>query len=130
RSFGTERIGLGSPKLHRDGANVRKIARQRQEIIGKRRVEDLRVLIIDDVVEEDAAQSLHQGPDRLAMDNIRIDRAADILDRDVIENFDVPGAWINRDMAGMGAVAVGADRGRETALRFEAGKFRKGRALR
>src|SRR6478752_10843999 len=29
RTFGTERIGLGSPKLHRDGADVRKIARQR-----------------------------------------------------------------------------------------------------
>ena len=54
---------------------------------------------------------------------MRIDRDADVLDRDIVENIDVAGARIDRDMAGVRAVAVGADRGGEGALRFEAGEI-------
>ena len=57
---------------------------------------------------------------------MRVDGAADILDGDVIENVDMAGARIDRDVAGMRAVAVGADRGREGAFDLEAGKFREG----
>src|SRR4029078_96773 len=80
-------------------------------------------------VEEYSTEPLHQRADRLAVDDMRIDRDADILDRDIIENVDMAGARIDRDMAGMGAVAVGPRRGGEGAFHFKPGEIRKARAL-
>jgi hypothetical protein len=60
--------------------------------------------------------------------DLRIDGAADVLDRDVIEDLDAPGARVDREVAGMGAVAVGAQRGGEAPFRPDVGELRQARA--
>ena len=83
----------------------------------------MRIGVVDDLVEKHAAESLDQRADGLAMDDVRIDSAADILDGDVVENLDLTRARIDRDVAGVSAIAIGADRGREGAVRLEAGEL-------
>ena len=56
------------------------------------------------------------APMRLAVQRQRIDDAADILDGDVVEHFDMTGLRIDRDVSGMRAVAVGALAAREGAF--------------
>ena len=124
RALGAERIGLGAPQFHGDGADIGEVGRQRHEIIGERGIEHLRVAVVHDLVEEHAAEPLHQRADRLAVDDVRVDRDADVLDRDIVENIDVAGARIDRDMAGVRAVAVGPRRGREGAFHLETGEIR------
>ena len=46
--------------------------------------------------------------DGLAVQRVRVQDAADILDGDVVEDFDLPGLRIHRDMRGVCAIAVGA----------------------
>ena len=59
------------------------------------------------MIEEDAAEALNDRSDQLAVDNKRIDRHADILDRDIVEDLDGAGPRVDRDIGGMRAVAEG-----------------------
>ncbi len=108
RALCAERIAWRGAQFQRHAAHIGKVGRGRHQIVGERRVQQLRVLIVDQVVEKDAAEPLHQRADRLAVHDRRVDGAADILDRHIVEHFDMAGAVIDRDMGRMRAVAVGA----------------------
>ena len=60
------------------------------QVVGERAGEQLAVLVVDEMLEECAAETLHDGADRLAVQGHRIDDAADVLDRDVVESSTWP----------------------------------------
>ena len=65
------------------------------------------VFVILQMFEKHAAQPLYDGADHLAVQRGRIDDAADVFHRDVVEDVDVTGTWVDSDMGGMRAIAVG-----------------------
>ncbi len=65
------------------------------------------LLVIDEMLAEHVAAALHRPADYLAVQRMRIDDVADIVDHQIIENLHVAGAGVNRHMDGGRAVAVG-----------------------
>src|SRR5215472_8666910 len=61
RALGTERIVGRGPLLECDRADMRKIARGGHEVVRERASEQLPVLVIDEMFEERAAKTLHDG---------------------------------------------------------------------
>src|SRR6185295_10574929 len=116
-------------QFERDGADVAKVAAHRHEIVGERGGEDLPVRVVHDLVKEHATESLHQRTDRLAVDDGRIDGAADILDCNIVDDLHAAGGGVDGDVTGMRAVTVGAGGGREAAFGREPGERRKCSAL-
>ena len=119
RPLRAEWIGWRQPQLQRNTAHIWEIGRGRQQVIGQRCVEQLRFGIIDQMVEEHAAKTLDQGTNGLAVHDGRIDRPSDILDRDVIYDFDMTGAVVDRHMHSVSTVAVGALRIGERCLDYD-----------
>src|ERR1019366_9370395 len=78
------------------------------KVIGKGCIQKLCIRIVDQVVEEHSAEPLHGGADRLAMHDAWIDGAADVLNCEIIDNFDVPSPRIDGDMRRVRSVTVGA----------------------
>jgi len=68
------------------------IAGRPASVVGERTGEQLPVLVIDQVLEKYAAEALHDGANRLAMQHCRVNDASDILDRHIVEHLDVAGA--------------------------------------
>ena len=75
------------------------------------------------MLEQRAAQALHDGADALAVQRQRIDDAADVLDRNIVEQLDLSGLGIDRDMGGMRAVGIGSFVAGVRAFGGYAGKF-------
>ena len=84
------------------------VGRGGEEIIGERAGEELALEVIGEVFEQRATEPLHDGADGLAVQGQRIDDAADIFDGHVIDQRDMAGAGIDRDMGGVGAVGISA----------------------
>ena len=118
-----------SGAVHGDGTHVGEIRCGRHQVVGERCVEHLRLPVVDEAIEKYPAQSLHQRSDRLAVHDLRIHGAPDILDRNIVDDLDRHGAGVDGHVAGMGAIAVGADCGGEAAFRLDTRKVRKRRAL-
>src|SRR5262249_55383575 len=87
RALGAERIVGGGPFFERDRPDARKVARRRQEIVGERAREQLSVFIVDEMFEERAAETLHDGAHDLPVQGQRVDDAPGVLDRDVVEEL-------------------------------------------
>ena len=95
-------------QFHCHAANIGEIARGWQQIIRERRIQQLGIRIIDHVIEKHSAQALHHRPEGLSVHDCRIDGPADVFHRDIVQDFDVAGPGVDRDMGGMGAVAISA----------------------
>ncbi len=54
------------------------------------------------------------------MQHCRVNDAADILDRHIVEHFDVAGDRVDRHMGRMGAIAIGAMGARIGAVGYDA----------
>ena len=102
---------------------LRKVARGRQQVVGKRAGEQLAVLVVEEVLEKRAAQALHDGADALAVQRQRIDDAADVLDRDIIDQLDLSGLGIDRHIGGVRAIRIGPLVARESAVGAKPGEF-------
>ena len=107
-ALGAERIGRRASQLERHASYIRKIRGQWQQIIRKRRIEQLGLGIIDQMIKKYAAKPLHGGADRLPMHNAGIDRVTHILDGQIIDDLDMSGSGIDRHVGGMRAIAIGA----------------------
>ena len=66
------------------------------------------VFIVDEMFEERAAETLHDGAHDLPVQGQRVDDAAGVFDRDIVEKFHVPGLGIDGDVGGVRAVAIGS----------------------
>ena len=66
-------------------ADRREVARGRQQIVGERAGQELAVLVVDEILQQRAAEPLHDRADGLAVQRQRIDDAADVLDRHVVD---------------------------------------------
>ena len=64
------------------------------------------VVIINELLEYARPQSLHDRSKHLTMECFRINYAADILHRNVVEHLEMPGLRIDAYMCGMRAVTV------------------------
>jgi hypothetical protein len=107
-ALGAERVGGRGLLLERHRPDVGEVAGGRQEIVGERAGQQLTLGVVDEMLQERAAETLHDGADRLPVQGERVDDAADVLDRHVVDELDMAGLGVDRDMRGMGAVAVGA----------------------
>src|SRR5262249_57107762 len=67
RALGAARIVGRGPFLECDRADVRKIVRGGHEVVSERAGEQLSVLVIDEMFEERAAKTLHDGAHDLAV---------------------------------------------------------------
>ena len=83
------------------------VRRGRQKIVSQGAGQQLAVLIVLQVLEKGTAQSLNDGAEDLAVESRRVDDATDIIDRHVIEKFNVSGAGVDRDVSRMAPIAVG-----------------------
>src|SRR5262245_26336641 len=92
---GAERIAFGARKLDADAADVRIVARGRQQIVGKRSGEKLAALVVDEVLEECAAEPLHDRAQRLAVHDERIEDTAEVFHADEINEPDLADARID-----------------------------------
>src|SRR6202035_5324077 len=118
-----ERVDGRGLLVGRDAAQLGKVPRGRQQVVHQRAGQQLAVLIIDEVLQEDAAEALHQRTDYLALQRQRIDDAAYVLDRDVVENLDPPGLGIDRHMGRMRAIRIGVLLVEERTLGRDAGEI-------
>src|SRR6266567_7755890 len=91
RALGAERIVGRGFFFERDRPDARKVACRRQEIVGERAREQLSVFIVDEMLQERAAETLHDGAHDLAVQGQRVDDAPGVLDRDIVEEFHVAG---------------------------------------
>src|SRR6185369_5646759 len=114
RALGAERIVWRGAFLERDRSDVGKIARRGHEIIRERSREEL--------LQESAAEALHDGAYDLAVQRQRVDDAAGVLDRDIVEELDAAGLGIDRDVGCVRAVTVGALVAGVGALRRDSGE--------
>jgi ABC transporter transmembrane protein len=86
--------------LERNRPDLRKIGRRRDQVVCQVAGQQLPACVIDEVLEKGATQSLDHAADRLPVQCQRIDDAADILDDETVEQFDIAGPRIDRDMRG------------------------------
>ncbi len=73
------------------------IERGGQQVIHKRAVEQLPVLIVNQLLEEGITNPLSDSPLHLSIDQQRIDDAPSIMDGDILEDLDRIGLGINLD---------------------------------
>ena len=66
------------------------------------------ILIVNKMVEKYPAEPLYQCAQRLAVHNRRINRAADVFNCNIVKNFDMTSAVIDRNVRRMGPVTVGS----------------------
>src|SRR6185437_2338563 len=104
-------------QLHRHASDVWEIGGGRQQVVRQRGVQELRIVVINQVVEKNATKPLDDSAECLSVYQCRINGAANILNRDIIENRDMTGARVDRNMGGMCAITVGPFVIRESAGR-------------
>src|SRR5690349_21728338 len=102
-------------QLHRHASDVWKIGGGRQQVVRQRRVQELRIVVINQVIEKNATKPLDDGAECLPVHQRRLNGAANVLNRDIIENRNMTGARVDRNMGGMCAIAVGSFVVRESA---------------
>ena len=112
--------------LERLGANGRHAIGGRQQVIGERGGEKLTLVVVNQVFEQRAAKTLHDRAHGLAVQRQRIDDAADILDRGIVEDGDVAGGGIDRDMRRVRAIGIGAAAVAKGRLGGDAGESGEG----
>ena len=61
-------------------AHARIVGRQRHQVVGERGDQQLALLVVGDLLGERAAEPLHRRADHLAVQRLRIDDAADVVD--------------------------------------------------
>ena len=81
---------------------------RRHQVVRQRCVDQLGVVVIDKMVQEHATQPLHDGADRLAVHDGRVDGAAEFFHGDVIQDLDMPGLRVDGAMASMRTLGIGA----------------------
>ena len=63
--------------------------------------------VINEVLQEGTAEPLDRAANRLAVQRQRVDNAADILDDETVDQFDIARARVDRDMRRRRSVGVG-----------------------
>jgi hypothetical protein len=81
--------------------------RRRDQVVGEVAGQQLPFCVIDEVFKEGAAQPLDHAADRLAVQCQRVDDAANILDDETVEQFDIARSRVDRDMRRRRSVGVG-----------------------
>ena len=66
------------------------------------------LVIVDEMLQEGAAEALHDGAHDLAVQRQRVDDATGILDGDIVEELHAAGLGIDRHVGRVRAVTVGA----------------------
>ena len=87
---------------------MRKLARDRHRVIHERAAQKLTFGVVDQVLLQHAAEPLHQRAVGLPVQGVRVDDAAHVLDRHVVDDLDAPGVRIDGDVRCVRAVAVRA----------------------
>ena len=93
----------------------------RHQVVGQRGAQWLAMIVIGKAFEKRAAETLNDSAKHLPSQCRRIDDPADILHRNIVQHFDMPGIGIHCDMRGMRSVAVGVMMVGKTSLRRDAG---------
>lgn len=93
-------------RFHPKRSDLQKVAGGRQQVIGEGAAQQLPLLVISQVLEQCSAQTLHHCTHDLTAKHCRVDDASDILDGNIIDQFDMAGVWIDCDMSGVRAIAV------------------------
>ncbi len=101
RPSGLSGLGASSVKHH---THVRHFAQGRQHVIGEGDGQRRAVLVVDELLEQRAAQPLHHAAHDLPLDQHRVDRHADIVRREVTLDLDATGFAIDVDHRRVGAV--------------------------
>src|SRR5437763_9470842 len=123
RALGAEGIQRRRAFLERVHVHVRKIGRDGERVVRERTGKKLALVVVDQVLVQHRAQALHDRAVRLPVQRYGNDDAPDVLDADVVEHLDRAGAWVDRDVRTMGAVAVRALAVREAAFGADAGEL-------
>src|SRR5262245_16690751 len=90
--------------------------RGEHQIVGEGGRERLTTVVIDELLRQRAAEPLSEAADELAFDQLRIDRAADVVGNRVALDLDAPGGAVDGDNRSMDAVRIGHVRGDELAF--------------
>src|SRR5215471_1609388 len=88
--------------LDHDCVNHRHVRGDRHAIVEEARIFEPSVLVVDVFLAERPANPLGHAALHLAFDIGRMDRAADILDRDIAQDLDVAGLLVDLDIADVG----------------------------
>src|SRR6185295_3062432 len=102
---------------------MRIVGRDRNEIIGERSGERLAAGVVADLLAEHAAEPLHARAHDLPVQSKWIDHAPDVVDGDKVQDLDLPGRRIDRDMRDGRAIAVGRLRIAKLAVCGETREF-------
>ena len=116
--------------LGHDRGDPGRFAGARQQVIGERRGQRLAGRVVGHVLEHCPADPLDHRADRLARNRDRVDDAAHVLDRDIVQDFDRAGFRIDRDLGRVGAVGIGVAVVVETLLGLDPGIGDRGKRQR
>src|SRR5207253_11257270 len=95
--------------LHDDRLDLGRLDGGRNQVL-RERAGQIDAVLVDDALRERVAEAHHDGPLDLALDALRVDRAADVVGGDVAQHLDVPGLGIDLEVDGVTAVReVGED---------------------
>ena len=115
-TFCSERVTWRAVQFHCHAANIWKIARRGKQIVCKRCIQKLGIGVIDNVIKKNTTEALNHSPESLSVHKRRIDRTANVFDRDVVQDFDVADTGVDGDMGCMGAITVSALSVRKSAV--------------
>ena len=77
---------------------------RRQQIVDKRCGQRISVVVVDQVLQQGAADALHRATGDLALDDVGVDHRADVLADDVAGQRDAAGDGVHLARAGVGGV--------------------------
>jgi hypothetical protein len=101
----------------------RDFGRGRQPVLDEADRLRLARVVVAELLEQRAADTLRHAAPQLALDQHRIDGPADLVGDQVAQHPDLSGARVYRDDRGVRAVRVGHVRDLETAARGQAGRL-------
>ena len=96
---------LTPSELTGDGVSVRSSSKDGtsaalgQRVVGEVARDELAVLVVVDALEQRLADGVHDPAVDLAVDQLRVDRRAAVVDRDVADDVDVAGLRVHVDHA-------------------------------
>ena len=123
---------VGGRRHHVADLDVGHLGRHRHQIVGHVAVEQLAALVVEAVLEQRAADALHDAAAHLLVDQLRIDDGAAVLHAPVLQQLDEAGVGVDLELARLDAVGEGERPGarhivaRRHQLGLEAGRQRVG----
>ena len=99
----------------------RGLARGRQQVVDERAGQQLPVILVGELLQQRPPDALHQSSDDLALDEHRVDRAADVIGDPVAVDLDAAGLAIDLDRGAVQAIGKAHLLGVEVGLLAQAG---------